>query len=107
MVNSCTKDDLIKLFALDMVSNSLRKMSDIHKNISIFERKVNAALVVAQDKPTSVVKNYNSGKYYLMKYTDLRDGLCWNHKSFGSQAYGCEHSECRKRGDSKNSNLSS
>ena len=56
-----------------MVSNSLRKMSDIHKNISIFERKLNAALVVAQDKPASVVKNYNSGKYYLMKYTGCKD----------------------------------
>ena len=33
-----------------MVSNSLRKMNEVHKDISISERKLNAALVVAQEK---------------------------------------------------------
>ena len=70
-----------------MVSNSLRKMNEVHKDISISERKLNAALVVAQDKPASVVKNYNSGKYYLMKYTGCKDDR--NGDTLGQRKKNC------------------
>ena len=104
---ACSKDDLIKFFALDMLSDSVRKimMSDIHTDISNFERKLNAALAIAQEKPAQA--NYNSGTYHQLIYDGLQDGLCWRHKAFGKKAYKCEDEGCYKRGSSKNGNPSS
>ena len=109
---SCTKEDLVKFFAMEMSPKAVRKlmMNEIHSNIEDFERKLNTALAITQERPAPVVfnrgPNFNRSQHPGF-YVGLRDGLCWKHKEFGRDAFSCVDDNCRERKMTKNANPSS
>ena len=57
-----TRGNLVKFFVLEMAPKTVckTKMNDIHTDLNTVERKLNAAIAVAQEQPVV----YNRGSHY-------------------------------------------